>query len=61
MLIIFALAAFALIAVFAIVVVVPIMIVGSVVRSRCRPSTAVSIQATDPDSAFVDIINREWP
>jgi hypothetical protein len=61
MLIIFAVAALALLAVVGIFVILPIMIVVSVVRSR-RPIPDEAIEkGTHPDSDFIDLISSQWP
>ena len=61
MLIIFAIAAIALLAVVGIVVILPAMIVVSVVRSRRRiPEDSIQ-RTTHPDSDFVDLISSQWP
>jgi hypothetical protein len=61
MLIIFGLAALALLAVFAVVLAVPTMIALALVRARRRRRGAQAELASDPDSAFVDIVRLEWP
>jgi hypothetical protein len=61
MLIIFAIAALALLAVIGIVVILPIMLVAAVVRSRRRIQADTIPQATDQDSAFVELVSSQWP
>ena len=61
MLIIFAIAALALLAVVGIVVILPVMIVASVIRSRRRLQADAIPQATDQDSAFVELVSSQWP
>lgn len=61
MLIIFAIAALALLAVVGIVVILPAMIVASVIRSRRRLPADALKQAAQPDSDFVELVVREWP
>ena len=61
MLIIFVLALLALLAVFAVVFVLPCMIVVGAVRARHRRSTQEAKITPDPDSAFLDMVSREWP
>lgn len=61
MLIIFAIAALALLLVVGMVVILPVMIVVSVIRSR-RRLPADSLQpAAHADSDFVELVGREWP
>ena len=61
MLIIFGLAALALLTVIAIVFVLPIMIVVTVVKAR-RPQVAASLTpSTDPDIVFAELVTSEWP
>jgi hypothetical protein len=61
MLIIFAIAALALLAAVGIVVILPIMLVAAVVRSRRRIQADAIPQATDQDSAFVELVSSQWP
>ena len=61
MLIIFGLAALALLAALAIVFVVPIIIVVTVVRSRRRKWDDTSASAVGSDSVFIELVSREWP
>lgn len=59
MLVIFVVAALALLAVGALVIGVPIMIVGALVRARRRKPTEPA--GGDPDSEFANLVAREWP
>jgi hypothetical protein len=61
MLIIFGLAALALLTVIAIIFVLPIMIVVTVVRARRRQVAAVPTPSTDPDIVFAELVTSEWP
>jgi hypothetical protein len=61
MLIIFAIAALALLLIVGLIVILPVMIVVSVIRSRRRPSADSLQQTAHPDSLFVDLVSREWP
>ena len=61
MLIIFAIAALALLAAVGIVVILPAMIVVSVIRSRRRLPADSLPQTAHPDSDFVELVGREWP
>jgi hypothetical protein len=61
MLIIFAIAALALLLVVGIVVILPAMIVASVIQSRRRLPADSLQQAAQPDSDFVELVVREWP
>jgi hypothetical protein len=60
-LIIFALAALAVLFIIGVVVVLPIMIVVSMVRAGRRRSAQPTGPASSPDTAFLDIVDREWP
>jgi hypothetical protein len=61
MLIIFVLALLALLAVCALVFALPCMLVVRAARARHRRSAQKAGLTPDPDSAFLDMINREWP
>ena len=61
MLIIFALALLAILAVVAIVLGLPLLIVVALVRSRRRNRAETIDQAGDSEAEFVALVKREWP
>ena len=61
MLIIFALAFLALLAVVAIVIGLPLLIVVALVGSRRRNRAETIALAGDSDAEFVALVKREWP
>ena len=61
MVIIFGLAALALLGVLLMVVLLPVMIVTALVRARRHKRAETDRQGSDPDSLFAELVCDQWP